>query len=204
MAVLHHRAADCGGAGDGVLGIGGDGPGALPFPLHFCRQASHLGAGGRAGAAGADARGLQPLQIAALYLPGSHGDCFPAGAGVLLSRLSQHPPLDSVWRLLHFSAVGDRQAGDGAVPGLVSLDAAGPDAGLEKHAAAGGAGTGGFCHPDCSPAGPGHGAGTGRGHADDAVPGRGGVEVPDWRGVRYAWPLCCSWSPGGGSACWSS
>ena len=43
-----------------------------------------------------------------------------AGAGLLFSRLAQHPPLDSLRQPLHLSALGDRQAGAGPVPGLVS------------------------------------------------------------------------------------
>ncbi len=60
------------------------------------------------------------LQLAALHLSRALRYHCSAGAGLSHSRLAPHPPLDSLRQFLHLSAVGDCQAGPGAVSGVVS------------------------------------------------------------------------------------
>ena len=136
MAVLHHAGAGGYRAGDGLLRIRDGRPGALSLRLHVRLHPGRLGGGGRAGHAGADARGREPLQLAALHLSRRLHHRGAPGAGVPDARFAPHASLDSLWRLLHLSAVGDREAGPGAVSGVVSAHAAGRHARLEAHAAA--------------------------------------------------------------------
>ncbi len=124
-----------------------------------------------------------------------------------LSRLAQHPPLDSLRRLLHLPAVGDRQARAGPLPGLVSLHPARQNAATGDTLAARHPHSAGFYRSDRLPARPGHRAGSGRRHRHDAVSGRHGLEVPGRRRRRHAARSglrCFSGFPGASSASRSS
>src|ERR1700736_4679064 len=103
MALRNSASAGALWAGDGVLGFGSDGEGAVRITLYIHGKAGGVGAAGTGGADGADAGRLPTL-----YQPQicdrrdqCHGST--AAGGVCDARLSQHTPLDTVWRVLYVS-----------------------------------------------------------------------------------------------------
>src|SRR5579864_2583892 len=100
LAVYRYHAFGVPGAGDGVLGLGGDGPGTVRIAVRISVEAIDLGGGGTRRYGGRHARGLPAIQAsgAGVFADGIHDAVVDL---CLLSRpLAQHASLDSCWRIL--------------------------------------------------------------------------------------------------------
>ena len=191
MAVLHHHAAGRGRAGHGLFRLGRGGAGALSLALRVCRQAGSLGAGRRGWPCWSSCTLTTAATIRRKFIyrrvVRHHA---AAGAGLLLSRLAQHPSLDPLWR--SFSPFSPLRSPSPCWccfwPGFCTpawtqcSDWKHTLAARHPHAA-------GFYPADCLPTRSGNGAGPGRRHRHDAVSGRTGVEVPGWSAFAWRCPL---------------